>query len=108
MNKQQIKRIEEMERCLDSCLDTYRKLQDALNAYEETADQFQKLAGYYESSLWKKDFEAYENGTLPSDLKCGVLSEDAVYNLLDDMKELKEQAEELLRQNCETNKNSDH
>lgn len=98
MKKQQIKRIEEMENCLDRCFETYRKLQDALNAYEETENCFQKLTDYYEGSLWKKDFEAYERGELPQDLKCGVLSEDAVYNLLDDMKELKKQAEKILEQ----------
>jgi ADP-ribosylglycohydrolase len=40
------------------------------------------LAEYYESLLWRKDFEDDEAGLLPSGLKKGVLSEDGIYNLL--------------------------
>ena len=32
---------------------------------------------------WKEDFEADEKGKLPKDLKRGVLSEDGIYNMLD-------------------------
>lgn len=39
------------------------------------------LSSYYES-LWKEDFEADEQGLIPKDLKRGVLSEDGLYNLL--------------------------
>ncbi len=35
-----------------------------------------------------KDFEADEAGKLPSDLKRGVLSEDAVYDLIIDNRDL--------------------
>ena len=41
-----------------------------------------KLEKYYTDGRWKADFEADENGLLPRTLKRGVLSEDAVYNLL--------------------------
>ncbi len=37
---------------------------------------------YYQSSLWRSDFEADEAGELPADLPRGVLSEDAIYNVL--------------------------
>jgi len=43
------------------------------------------LIDYYEGPLWREDFEADEAGKLPKDLKRGVLSEDAVYNLLTDL-----------------------
>ena len=36
------------------------------------------------SPQWMKDFEADEAGKLPADLKRGVLSEDAVYDLITD------------------------
>ena len=39
------------------------------------------LESYYFGPLWREDYEADESGLLPSDLKCGVLSEDAVYDL---------------------------
>jgi len=36
------------------------------------------------SGQWKNDFEADEKGLLPQELKKGVLSEDGLYNLLED------------------------
>ena len=37
-----------------------------------------------ESGQWKADFEADEDGLIPENLSRGVLSEDGLYNLLDD------------------------
>ena len=42
------------------------------------------LSGYYGSSAWKRDFAADEAGLLPKNLARGVLSEDEVYNLLEE------------------------
>ena len=52
---------------------------------------------YYESGLWRTDFEADEAGELPADLKRGVLSEDAVYDLITDETELRKWIERLKR-----------
>ena len=49
---------------------------------------FLKLSEYYGSTAWMRDYEADEAGKLPADLKRGVLSEDAVYDLLEDNHEL--------------------
>lgn len=51
-------------------------------------DDFDALMAYYESPLWREDFEADEAGLLPSDLPRGVLSEDAVWNLAEQWKVL--------------------
>ena len=48
---------------------------------------------YYDSELWLQDFEADEAGKLPKDLKRGVLSEDAVYDLITDHEHLLERME---------------
>ena len=40
------------------------------------------LDEYYRSPMWLSDFEADEAGKLPEKLKRGVLSEDAVYDVL--------------------------
>ena len=40
------------------------------------------LDDYYTSGQWLKDYEADEQGLLPYDLKRGVLSQDALYELL--------------------------
>ena len=55
----------------------------------------QLLSEYYASPLWREDFEADEAGLLPKDLKRGVLSEDAVYDLLSDYDALEKQLLEL-------------
>lgn len=46
-----------------------------------------KLTQYYDSGEWLKDYQADETGKLPKDLKRGVLSEDGVYNLLEEIRE---------------------
>ena len=58
--------------------------------------QFKKLSDYYGSSRWMKDFEADEAGKLPRDLKRGVLSEDAVWDLLSENRELCERLAALI------------
>lgn len=40
------------------------------------------LEDYYTSGQWRDDYEADEQGLLPDDLKRGVLSQDALYDLL--------------------------
>ena len=47
-----------------------------------------ELSKYYGSELWKQDFAADEAGNLPSDLKRGVLSEDGIWNLLSDYRDI--------------------
>ncbi len=47
-------------------------------------NRLRQLADYYESEDWKRDFEADEAGLLPAELKRGVLSEDGVYDLLEE------------------------
>ncbi len=53
------------------------------------------LEAYYTSPAWRTDFEADEAGLLPPDLKRGVLSEDGIYNLLEEYKRVEEEMKEL-------------
>lgn len=78
----QIKRIEEMEHCLDISRQAIRTLSDAISGFQEVQPLYRKLSDYYGSSLWMQDLEDDEAGILPHDLKRGVLSEDEVYDLL--------------------------
>ena len=73
-----ISRIREMER-------SYDKVSDALKAIEDAKDDIVRLRQYMDSGLWKEDFEADERGELPANLKRGVLSEDGLWNLLEDL-----------------------
>lgn len=54
------------------------------------------LEAYYTSHVWRADFEADEAGLLPPDLKCGVLSEDGINNLLEEYKRVEEGVKEML------------
>ena len=49
-----------------------------------------ELEAYYESIKWRKDFENDESGLLPKKLPRGVLSEDGIYNLLEEYREVSE------------------
>ena len=83
-----VKRIEEMERCLDASRKAVDDMAAAFEAYEAVQKDYKKLSDYYGSHRWMDDFEADEQGKLPQDLKRGVLSEDAVYDLLVDNHDL--------------------
>ena len=85
---EQIERIRDMENCLDASEKAIRELSEALSAFEEVQPLYQKLGDYYGSDLWRQDYEDDEAGKLPRDLKRGVLSEDAVYDLLTENREL--------------------
>ena len=83
-----IKRIEEMEKCLNVSAAAIGKLSAALEEYEAAQKSWKKLSHYYGSTRWMSDYEADEAGKLPADLKRGVLSEDAVYDLIIENREL--------------------
>lgn len=77
-----------METTLDEARDAARALGDALDTFETARPKIDALRTYYEDGAWRCDFEANEAGLLPADLKRGVLSEDALFNLLDDVDRL--------------------
>ena len=82
--KQQIKRVSKMESYLDEAGAAITELAEAMDRYEKVQSKYYKLENYYGSTKWIDDFEADEAGKLPADLKRGVLSEDAVYDLITD------------------------
>ena len=83
-----IERITEMERCLDASRAAVDRLAEAFEAYEAVQKDYIRLSDYYGSAAWVRDYEADEAGKLPTGLKRGVLSEDAVYDLITDNHEL--------------------
>ena len=87
-NKEQIARIRQMERRLDRALLAVKRLSAALDKWETAQEDIAALDEYYGSDLWRRDFADDEAGLLPANLKRGVLSEDAIWTLLTDTKEL--------------------
>ena len=87
-NKQQIARIRQMERRLNSASAAVKRLNSALDKWESVQEAIAALDEYYGSDLWRQDLADDEAGRLPADLKRGVLSEDGIWNLLTDCREL--------------------
>ncbi|MBR5224095.1 MAG: DUF4298 domain-containing protein [Clostridia bacterium] len=86
----QIERIRHMERILDEAAEAAKALQPALERYLELKPRIAELEAYYASAQWLKDYEDDEAGRLPEGLKRGVLSQDAVYDLLQLQRELRD------------------
>ncbi|MBP5273173.1 MAG: DUF4298 domain-containing protein [Clostridia bacterium] len=87
---QQIARIQQMEAYLDDAKDAVKKVSAALEDFMAAQNKVIALEHYYEGGCWRKDFEDDEAGLLPDYLKRGVLTEDAIYDLLADNDELLE------------------
>ena len=75
-------RIAYFEALLDRGERAAAALETALADYGAARDGLRALEAYYTGPDWMADFAADEAGLLPASLKRGVLSEDAVYDLL--------------------------
>lgn len=87
---QRQERIQLMEEKFDRALRAVAELDAAIDNFKAAVPEIEELIAYYESSLWREDFDADEAGQLPADLKRGVLSQDGIYDLLPDFQRLKE------------------
>ena len=63
-------------------VDKYERLFDE-TAISLDPEEFRLLGVYYTSGEWREDYEADKRGELPPDLKRGVLSRHALYDLLE-------------------------
>ncbi len=86
----QIERIKEMEGRLERAAAAVMDMSAALDKYEAVQEDIKALRKYYDSRQWKQDYADDEAGQLPADLKRGVLSDDGIWNLLEDVCELNE------------------
>lgn len=85
---EQIERIKQMELHLDRASSAVMQLSAALDNYIDVQESISVLDEYYSSDDWKQDYADDEAGLLPPNLRRSVLSEDAVWNLLSDTKEM--------------------
>ena len=99
---EQTNRIKQMELQFDRASQAMIELSTAIDKYVKAQDALNELKAYYASEDWLRDYADDEAGKLPKDLKRGVLSEDGVWNLLSDCRELNikmlETVTEMLRQ----------
>ena len=92
----QIERIKTMEEHLDKASAAVKALSDALDLYTEAMESIETIDDYLCSDEWKQDFDDGEAGLLPKDLKCGVLSEDGIWDVVDTNRELQAQMLEIV------------
>ena len=92
----QTERIQMMEEKMNSLKKAIGKMSKALEEYSEAQKDAEILNEYLGSDDWWKDVKADVDKKLPADLKRGVLSEDGIYNLLDDNSELLDELKEFL------------
>ena len=90
MSESRVARIARMESYFDKARQVLDEPDLTSAKYAKVQAKIKRLEKYYTGGQWLKDFEADEAGKLPKDLKRGVLSEDAINDLLDDNKELYE------------------
>ena len=82
----QKKRITQMEEILDISIKKLKQFEESLKEYKNIQKHINKLSKYYGSKEWYKDFDDFNEKKINQ--KAGVLSEDGIYNLLMENKEI--------------------
>lgn len=95
---ERIERIKEMEQAYDEGAAVLEKLAAALEEYLAVKPRLDKLEEYYQGPLWLADFDADRVGLVPKNLKRGILTEDAIYDLMIDRAYLLDRMKKLTDQ----------
>lgn len=78
--EERIKNILTQEKNFNELSVIIEDLNEILNKWETMTTKLESLMSYYESEQWYLDYEASNNGGF-KDISCGVLSQDAIYDL---------------------------
>lgn len=60
------------------------KINNILDDLEENREDYDKLVEYYYSEQFQKDYDDSNQGKIDSDINQGILTEDAIYDLMGD------------------------
>ncbi len=60
------------------------RINNILDEFEKNRVDFDKLVEYYYSEQFKKDYDDSNQGKINSDINQGILTEDAIYDLMGD------------------------
>ena len=88
-------RIGHMSEVYDKLTALSRSLEGNLNELDNIIYDAFRLKEYIESGQWLKDYEADELHEIPDEVNRSVLSQDGLYNLLDDLDDLCDRMMEL-------------
>lgn len=84
-----IDRVEQMEQRLGRVVSVILEMKNALADFDAVQEDVRQLDDYLGSDDWNSDLIADEAGLLPPDLKRGVLSEDGIWNALEEYRVMK-------------------
>ncbi len=84
MSEQLIERINEMENILNSAREAVDEFEAALIKLRVIEADAARLFSYYGSDEWFAHRDKYATGEIPRSIPCGILSEDAIFDLLTD------------------------
>ena len=90
-----IERITKNEERLDRINECIKQIEAALSNMKDIQKDLSLLNKYYGSKNWFIDKEAYEQGKIPK-IKAGVLSEDAIWNMNEEYKDLIVEMKEMI------------
>ncbi len=93
----QIQRIAAMEQKLDRVVEALAALEKAMEGYQAVRGDIAELTEYMDSGVWLRDYTDDAFGRIPKDLKRGVLSQDALYDMLTDDCRLKQDMRKLCK-----------
>lgn len=75
-----IQNITKYEENFNRATETLTELDSGLEKWKEVLPLFKELMDYYQSEQWQDDYNASNRGEF-RDFPCGILSEDAIYDL---------------------------
>ena len=81
-NMSQLERIQKMEKHLDKYSQVLARTQEALAELERCQSDYIQLRNYYTGQEFFDDLKFSNGPDFPENIACGVLSEDAVYDLM--------------------------
>jgi hypothetical protein len=79
---EQLERIQKMEKHLNKYSQVLTRAQEALSELELYQSDYIQLRDYYTGQEFFDDLEFSNGPDFPKNIACGVLSEDAVYDLM--------------------------
>ena len=92
-----IERITKNEERLDNILSSIKELEKALSNSKNNKKDISLLNKYYGNKNWFKDKDYYENNRIHK-IKARVLSEDTVWNMNEDIKDLILEMESIIKE----------
>ena len=80
LSQSRLDKISEMENLLNEAESFLAEAEQFLEKWQAFLPKMKTLEHYYFDGDWRDDYQAYEDGKIPEDMPCGVLSEDLVFN----------------------------